>query len=70
MNFSKTTITKNKFVVKAAATNKETVLVEIVGKKRALQAAGLPTNLAPATPQESRWGKVVTIDEAKKILSL
>jgi hypothetical protein len=68
--FHRTTITNNRFVVKYGETNKETLLVELVGKKRALKAAGFPTDLPPATPEQSRWGKVIGHDEAKALLGI
>jgi hypothetical protein len=67
-NFSKTQMDKIRYIIKSAKKNQDTILVEVVGKKRALAAAGLPTELYPAMPAQSRWGKVVSLSEAKSML--
>lgn len=59
----------HRYVVKHGATNKETLLVEVPGKIRALRAAGLPTDLPKAHSEQSRWGKIVSVEEARRILA-
>lgn len=68
MSFS-TTSSLNRFVVSTDGTNQGTLFVQLDGKKKALKAAGLPTTLAGCTPSESRWGKAISIEEAKALLS-
>lgn len=46
----------------------ENILVRVAGKRRALKAAGLPVTLKKASSAESRWGKKVSIEEAKAML--
>ena len=65
---SKTASDKCRFVIETDGTNKGTKMIEIQGKKRALKAAGFPTYPLPAQPNESRWGSVITYEQAETIL--
>jgi hypothetical protein len=67
--FSKKVGEIHTYIVKQGATNKETLTVEVLGKIKALRAAGLPTDLPKAQPAQSRWGKTVSIEEARSILA-
>ncbi len=68
-NFYKRVGEIHRYVVKAAATNKETLIVEIPGKIKALRAAGLPIDLSRANPGQAVWGKKISIEEARKVLA-
>ena len=56
------------YIVRRGANLSENILVRVAGKRRALKAAGLPVTLKKASSAESRWGKKVSIEEAKKML--
>jgi hypothetical protein len=66
--FGKTQMDKIRYIIKTAKKNQDVVLVEVQGKKKALKASGLPTELVAAQPAQSRWGKVVSLDAAKSML--
>lgn len=69
MNFYKRVGEIHRYVIFSNSEYKETLLVEVPGKIKALRAAGLPVDLQKALPAQSRWGKVISLEEAKKILA-
>lgn len=70
MYFNKTANDTIRYVIYDADKNSDCLLVEVQGKKRALKAAGLPTELYAAQPGQSRWGKVITLEQAKNALKI
>ena len=70
MSFYKKVGETHRYIVKDGDCNQNTLLVEVGGKIKALRAAGLPVDLRPAQPAESRWGKVISLEDAKEILNV
>ena len=68
-NFTPTAQETNTYVVREGATNQETMIIRVEGKKRELKRLGLPTDLRRATPAESRWGKELDIFSARAYLN-
>ena len=68
-NFTPTAQETNTYVVRYGASNKETLILRITGKKRELKKLSLPTDLPRATPAESRWGKELDIFSARAYLN-
>lgn len=70
MSFYKRVGETHRYIVKDGDCNQNTLLVEVGGKIKALRAAGLPVDLRPAQPGESRWGKVISLEDAKEMLNI
>lgn len=69
IGFSKKAGETHRYVIKFGSTNKETLIVEIPGKIKALRAAGLPTDLRRADSGQAVWGKKISIEEARKVIA-